>query len=85
MYREASSLAFLWEMKKLGWRTGRSLVRLDGVKALGCTRKFDEHGDWHYFTLMPRALLSLFTKGFWNVYGSQNVPDFVNYWYEPKR
>ena len=35
------------------------MIRLRGVKAVTSTRKFDIHGDWHYFRLMPKTALDL--------------------------
>lgn len=46
----AEDVAFLWALKRLGRRRGQRLVRLRPVKAIASTRKFDQHGDWHYFT-----------------------------------
>jgi glycosyltransferase involved in cell wall biosynthesis len=45
---------FLWDLRRRGLARGRRLVRLHGTKTLASTRKFDRHGDWHYFTKMLR-------------------------------
>jgi glycosyltransferase involved in cell wall biosynthesis len=65
-YDEARLLAedveFLWRLRKLGRARGQRLRRLRGCKTITSTRKFDRHGDWHWFTQMPvmvvRALRS---------------------------
>ena len=50
-YREdrlyAEDVVFLLALKRLGWKTGRRLVRPRGAKAIVSARKFDQHGDWH--------------------------------------
>ncbi len=56
----AEDVAFLWALKRLGRSRGQKLVRLPQVKAVTSTRKFDRHGDWHYFTkIFPLALPAL--------------------------
>ncbi len=53
----AEDVAFLWALRRLGRRRGAALVRLRAAKAVASTRKFDQHGDWHYFTkVIPRVL-----------------------------
>ena len=65
------------------WRLGRSrgqrLVRLRPVKAIASARKFDEHGDWHYFALVARAIPWLF--------GNRGPADRIadRYWYGDRR
>jgi glycosyltransferase involved in cell wall biosynthesis len=49
----AEDVAFLLALRRLGRRRGQRLVRLRRAKALASTRKFDQHGEWHYFTRMP--------------------------------
>lgn len=55
----AEDVMFLWALRRLGRRRGQRLARLAGVQAVTSTRKFDRHGDWHYFTLLPRSALAL--------------------------
>ncbi|MGH7336743.1 MAG: glycosyltransferase [Myxococcota bacterium] len=75
----AEDVAFLWMLKRRGRATGRRLVRLAGVKTIASARKFDEHGDWHYFTQMPRlAWRMLFRK-------SASTEWAERYWYRPER
>ena len=47
---------FLWSLKRLGRQRGQRLARVTQVKAVSSTRKFDRHGDWHYFTMLFRLL-----------------------------
>ncbi len=46
----------LWDLKQVGRERRQRLTRLRPVKALASTRKFDQHGDWHYFPLIFRLL-----------------------------
>jgi glycosyltransferase involved in cell wall biosynthesis len=50
-------------LRRLGRTRGQKTTRLPQVKALGCTRKFDQFGDWHYFWMLGHAFKSLLT---WN-------------------
>ena len=43
-------VAFLMALGKLGKGRKQRLIRLTEVKALVSTRKFDQHGDWHFLT-----------------------------------
>ena len=77
--RLAEDIAFLVALRRVGRRQGRRLTRLRGVKSIASTRKFDEHGDWHYFTTIP--LLSL---GY--LFGRREaIGEIERYWYEPDR
>ena len=49
----AEDVDFLVRLRRLGRTRGQKLVRLRNVKTITSTRKFDRHGDWHYFTRMP--------------------------------
>lgn len=55
----AEDVDFLWRLRRLGRPRGQRLVRLRGVKTVTSTRKFDRHGEWHYFTQMPRLAWQL--------------------------
>jgi hypothetical protein len=53
------------------------------VKAIASTRKFDEHGDWHYFTeifrlgiefLRGRAIQDGFVRKYWYISGHRKPP-----------
>lgn len=84
-YREsrafAEDIAFLTDLREWGRRDGRRLVRLTSAKAVASTRKFDTHGDWHYFDLLFKWVVgSMLGKGwmdrvaetYW--YGRQRDP-----------
>jgi glycosyltransferase involved in cell wall biosynthesis len=72
-------VAFLWALKRLGWRRGQRLVRLTRAKAVTSTRKFDRHGDWHYFTtVMPQGVPALLRK-------SRRTQLARRYWYTDDR
>ena len=70
----AEDVDFLLRLRRLGRSRGQRLVRLRGVKTVTSTRKFDAHGDWHYFTQMPiqawrllrdRRSLNEFARRYW--------------------
>jgi glycosyltransferase involved in cell wall biosynthesis len=70
---------FLWTLKRLGRQRGQRLARVTKVKAVSSTRKFDRHGDWHYFTMLFGMLPAMFRS-----------PALTNeivqrYWYEDDR
>jgi len=77
--RFAEDLAFQIALRRLGRATGRRPMRLRGVKTIASTRKFDRHGDWHYFTRMPPLV--------WNVlFRRGEMTEFAeSYWYRPPR
>jgi glycosyltransferase involved in cell wall biosynthesis len=71
----AEDVQLLFDMRKLGKPRGQSLGRLRGVKAIASTRKFDEHGDWHYFSESIRLGVRFFG-------GHTGHDDFAQrYWY----
>jgi glycosyltransferase involved in cell wall biosynthesis len=77
--RVAEDVAFLYVLRKFGRGRRQRLTRLRGVKAVASTRKFDELGDWHTFTTMPRlALAHLFRR-------AEAVREAERYWYDPGR
>jgi glycosyltransferase involved in cell wall biosynthesis len=70
------------DLRRLGRPRGQRLVRLRSFKAMASCRKFDIHGDWHYFTdlfrLIPLMLhapgaTNRFAEKYW--YGNQRPPD----------
>lgn len=74
----AEDVRLLLELRRLGRRRGQSSGWLKDVPAVFSTRKFDEHGDWHYLTaparfsflaLFHRAGLARWVKRYW--YGNQ--------------
>lgn len=56
----AEDARFLMALKRLGRRRGQSIGWLGGVPAVFSARKFDEHGDWHYFLFPLRFLAGVF-------------------------
>jgi glycosyltransferase involved in cell wall biosynthesis len=78
----AEDVQLLWDLRRIGRERKQRLARLRTVKALGSTRKFDVHGDWHYlsdlFGLVPKMLFSPrasndFADKYW--YGEQRRPE----------
>ncbi len=77
--RAAEDVGWLWKLKRDGAGRGQRLVRLRPVKALASTRKFDEHGDWHYLRLCLEVPAFFFTR-------RGKLSDFFDrYWYKPNR
>jgi len=75
----AEDVAFMWALKRLGARCGRKLVRLTHVKAMASMRKFDRHGDWHYFTVViPQGLPAMFRR-------TARTKLAQRYWYTDER
>ncbi len=75
----AEDVAFLVALRRLGKRRRQRLVRLRPVKALASMRKFDEHGDWHYFTqIMPMAVPAL-------LWPARRSALAKRYWYPDER
>jgi glycosyltransferase involved in cell wall biosynthesis len=75
----AEDVLFPWALRRLGRSRGQRMIRIPKVKALGCTRKFDQFGDWHYFWMLGHAFKSLVT---WNW---QDEELAERYWYNPGR
>ncbi|MGH9317312.1 MAG: glycosyltransferase [Thermoanaerobaculia bacterium] len=77
--RLAEDVAFLLALKRLGRSRGQRLTRLRSAHALASLRKFDEFGDWHYVTMMPKLALHLLLR-------RGTFDDFADlYWYRPNR
>ena len=69
---------FLLRLRRLGRRRGQRLCRLRRFKALTSCRKWDEHGEWHYFGIIARGLPGLL--------GVTDPRRFAErYWYRPRR
>lgn len=77
--RIAEDVAFPFALRRLGRARGQKLVRLRPVKAIASMRKFDEHGDWHYLTLMPRVAAG------WLLRRDTGRAFAERYWYRPNR
>ena len=69
-------LDFLWRLRRRSAESGRRMVRLKQVPAVFSTRKFDEHGDWHWMALGARVLRS----GGWRRATQSAV--VRSYWYD---
>ena len=54
----AEDVRFLLDLKKLGRKQAKAVGWLRDVPATFSTRKFDEHGDWHYIVMPLRFLLA---------------------------
>ncbi|HYY58504.1 MAG TPA: hypothetical protein VE842_14320, partial [Pyrinomonadaceae bacterium] len=75
----AEDVVFLLALRRRCRLRGQRLVRLGSVKALFSMRKFDEFGDWHYFSLAIRAGAGLIT-------GHASDREVAErYWYKPQR
>jgi glycosyltransferase involved in cell wall biosynthesis len=74
----AEDIKLLVDLKKLGRARGQHFARTSNARAITSMRKFDKHGDWHYFTKMPRV-------AFWMLIDKTKVKRFTNqYWYEDR-
>jgi glycosyltransferase involved in cell wall biosynthesis len=74
----AEDIQLLIDLKKLGRTRGQRFARAKGCRAITSTRKFDKHGDWHFFTRMPRV-------AFWMMRDKSRVEKFTKaYWYEDR-
>lgn len=59
-------------------RPKRKFGRARNAQATTSMRKYDKHGDWHYFTLMPRI-------GFWLLTNKQRMKKEADaYWYQDR-
>ena len=75
----AEDVAFMWALKRLGARRGQKLARPTQVKAMASMRKFDRHGDWHYFTtVIPQGVPAIFRR-------SARTRLAQRYWYTDDR
>jgi len=66
-------------LRRLGRGRGQRLTRLPQVKALACTRKFDQFGEWHYFWMLGHVFKSFITRN-WH---DEKLAE--RYWYNPGR
>lgn len=74
----AEDIKILMDLKRLGRTRRQHFARAKGAQAITSTRKFDKHGDWHYFLRMPRV-------AFWMLIDKQRVEKFTRaYWYEDR-
>ena len=74
----AEDVAFLWALKRLGRSRRQRLTRLRSMKAVASTRKFDRHGDWHYFRDFTRMALA-------RIRNPNATREFIQrYWYNDR-
>ncbi|MEP7155221.1 MAG: glycosyltransferase [Betaproteobacteria bacterium] len=75
----AEDIQLLVDLKKLGRTRGQRFARTRGAVVQTSMRKFDKHGDWHYFTHMPRV-------AFWMLFNRRrNTAAFTQaYWYDDR-
>ncbi|MBL8525501.1 MAG: glycosyltransferase [Betaproteobacteria bacterium] len=74
----AEDIQLLLDLKRLGRSRGQGFARTRDSAAITSMRKFDKHGDWHYFTRMPRV-------AFWMLIDKRRVENFTRkYWYEDR-
>jgi glycosyltransferase involved in cell wall biosynthesis len=68
-YREdhlfAEDIRLLIDLRRLGRRRGQHLSRSNRARAIFSTRKFDQHGEWHYFLVPFRILSPHFVRRYW--------------------
>jgi glycosyltransferase involved in cell wall biosynthesis len=75
--RFGEDLGFMLAMKRLGRKRGRRFVRPSGVRAITSSRKFDRHGDWHYFRALLNSVVWLVDR--------KRLDRFVQrYWYDDR-
>ncbi len=75
----AEDVQLLWDLMRLGRKQGRKLARIRSVKAVYSTRKFDEHGDWHWLGLVLRFAIGL-------MFSKSSLDKFAHmYWYGNQR
>jgi glycosyltransferase involved in cell wall biosynthesis len=73
----AEDVTFLWALRRLGKTRGQRLARATRAKIVASTRKFDEFGDWHFFSVAIEALRHLMRR---------DLTRFTDrYWYKPNR
>ena len=77
--RVAEDVGFLLALRRVGRKQGRRLTRLRHAKAVASTRKFDDHGDWHYLTTIPGLAIGMLLKR------PSSLRAIERYWYEPRR
>ena len=75
----AEDVKFPMALRRLGRTRGQRTIRIPQVKALACTRKFDQFGDWHYFWMLGHVFKSLII---WNWHDEKLAN---RYWYNSGR
>jgi glycosyltransferase involved in cell wall biosynthesis len=75
----AEDVQFLTSLREIGRERGQALGRLAEVKALGSTRKWDQHGDWHFLKVMWQILRA------GGLNADQDTGLLKRYWYGDQR
>ena len=74
----AEDVAFLRARKRLGRPRGQRFARARGARVITSARKFDRHGDWHYFGTLVRGLV-------WGLFDRAAFSRFARrYWYDER-
>jgi len=75
----AEDVDFLVRLKLLGRRRKKKLIRLTSTRAVASMRKFEQHGNWHYFPLISRGIYAMFLP-------SKRFEKFSKrYWYNDRQ
>ena len=73
--RFGEDVQFLRDLKRLGRPRRQRFVRARGATTITSARKFDRHGDWHFFALLPKGI-------FWLLFNRAAMDRFAqSYWY----
>jgi glycosyltransferase involved in cell wall biosynthesis len=71
----AEDVQFLFDLKRLGRTRGQRFRRARGAQTITSARKFDHHGDWHWFSTLARG-------AFWWLLDKEAWRRFIlDYWY----
>ena len=74
----AEDVRFLFDLRRLGRQRGQKLTRATAAKAVTSTRKFDKHGQWHYFSILGKFL-------YWQLFSRESMDRFArSYWYDDR-
>ncbi len=75
----AEDVDFIVRLKLLGRKRNQKLIRLTSARAVASMRKFEQHGNWHYFPLMMRGVYAMF-------FPSKRFEKFSRkYWYNDRQ
>ncbi len=73
----AEDVAMMLRVRRWGKSRGRAVRQVRGAKTVTSTRKFDQYGDWHYFSHMTGIA--------WRyLRGLKKDPLAYQYWYQRK-
>lgn len=71
----AEDAQFLVDLRRVARPRGQRLARGMRSKAIFSTRKFDRYGDWHYFPLSAKMIVSMLSRAGFTDWARR-------YWYE---